>query len=155
MNALKYHWCETCLFSSQAVLKHVVSKNFIFKKSVQGTSSVSCQKWRNLKHCSIPKIFHAYWDCISLLSNNLLISSFRFQANLRMSAAFFLYIVMLHWLHVKRKLQHVGHKWVMCGSHPDCSVGQWVTWVNRNLEILFVHDLQIQSHMWLSKRKPA
>ena len=25
---------------------------------------------------------------------------------------------------LKRKLQHVGHKWVICGSHPDCSVGQ-------------------------------
>ena len=33
MNALKYHWCETSLLS-QAVLKHVVSKDFIFKKSV-------------------------------------------------------------------------------------------------------------------------
>ena len=35
MNALKYHWSETSLFS-QAVLKHAVSKDFIFKKSVQG-----------------------------------------------------------------------------------------------------------------------
>ena len=35
MNALEYHWYETSLFS-QAVLKHVVSKDFIFKKSVQG-----------------------------------------------------------------------------------------------------------------------
>ena len=32
---------------------------------------------------------------------------------------------------LKRKLQHVGHKWVICGSHPDCSVGQWVKWINR------------------------
>ena len=32
---------------------------------------------------------------------------------------------------LKRKFQHVGHKWVICGSHPDCSVGQWVKWVNR------------------------
>ena len=37
---------------------------------------------------------------------------------------------------LKRKLQHVGHKWVtsgsyIYGSHPDCSVGQWVKWVNR------------------------
>ena len=31
----------------------------------------------------------------------------------------------------KRKLQHAGHKWVTCGSHPDCSIGQWVKWVNR------------------------
>ena len=31
----------------------------------------------------------------------------------------------------KRKLQHLGHKWVICGSHPDCSVGQWVKWVNK------------------------
>ena len=40
MNALKYHWYETSLLS-QAVLKHVamVSKDFIFKKSVQGTGS--------------------------------------------------------------------------------------------------------------------
>ena len=21
--------------------------------------------------------------------------------------------------------------WVICGSHPDCFVGQWVKWVNR------------------------
>ena len=35
MNALKYHWC--LLF--QVVLKHVLSKGFIFKKSVQGTGS--------------------------------------------------------------------------------------------------------------------
>ena len=27
---------------------------------------------------------------------------------------------------LKRKFQHVGHKWVTCGSHPDCSMGQWV-----------------------------
>ena len=24
----------------------------------------------------------------------------------------------------KRNLQHVSHKWIICGSHPDCSVGQ-------------------------------
>ena len=47
MNALKYLWCETSLLS-QAVLKHAVSKDFIFKKSVQGTGSVSCQEWRYL-----------------------------------------------------------------------------------------------------------
>ena len=51
INALKYHWYETNLLS-QAILRHVVSKNFIFKKSVQGTGSVSCQQWRNLWHCS-------------------------------------------------------------------------------------------------------
>ena len=28
-------------------------------------------------------------------------------------------------------LQHVGHKWVICGSYLDCSVGQWVKWANR------------------------
>ena len=43
MNALKYHWCETNLLS-QGVLKHVVSKDFIFMKSVQGTASLSCQE---------------------------------------------------------------------------------------------------------------
>ena len=34
-------------------------------------------------------------------------------------------------LFLKRKLQHVGHKWIVCGSHLDCSVGQWVKLVNR------------------------
>ena len=33
MNVLKYHWYETSLLS-QAVLKHVVSKDFIFKRPV-------------------------------------------------------------------------------------------------------------------------
>ena len=23
----------------------------------------------------------------------------------------------------------MDHKWVICGSHPDCFVGQWVKWV--------------------------
>ena len=55
MNALKYHWCKTSLFLSQAVLKHVVSKDFIFKKSVQGTCIVSCQEWKNSFHT---KNFH-------------------------------------------------------------------------------------------------
>ena len=32
---------------------------------------------------------------------------------------------------LKRNLQHVGHKLIVCGSHPDCSVGQWVKRVNR------------------------
>ena len=51
MNALlKYHWCETSLLS-QAVFKHVVPKDFIFKKFVQETGSVSCQ-------LPIPKNFH-------------------------------------------------------------------------------------------------
>ena len=43
------------IFSS--ILKHMVSKDFIFKKSVQVTSSVSCQEWKNLWHCSISKFF--------------------------------------------------------------------------------------------------
>ena len=41
----EYHWCETSLLS-QAVLKHVVSKDFTFKKSVQGTGSV----------CTLPRM---------------------------------------------------------------------------------------------------
>ena len=32
----------------QAVLKNMVSKDFIIKKSVQGTGSVSCQESKNL-----------------------------------------------------------------------------------------------------------
>ena len=34
LNALKYHWCETSIISN--CLIRVVSKDFIFKKSVQG-----------------------------------------------------------------------------------------------------------------------
>ena len=50
---------ETNLLSpAAAVLKHVVSKDFIFKKSVQGAGSVSCQECRNLWHYFISKIFH-------------------------------------------------------------------------------------------------
>ena len=33
---------------------------------------------------------------------------------------------MLATLLLKRKLQHLGHKLVICGSHPDCFVSQWV-----------------------------
>ena len=49
LNALKYLWCETNLLS-QAVLKHVVSEDYIFKKSVQETDFVSSQEWRNLSY---------------------------------------------------------------------------------------------------------
>ena len=38
---------------------------------------------------------------------------------------------MLATLFLKRKSQHVGHEWVICGSHLDCSVVQWVKWVIR------------------------
>ena len=34
---------------------------------------------------------------------------------------------------LKRKLQHVSHKWAICGSHSDCSVGQQV-WRTLNSE---------------------
>ena len=34
LNALKYHWCETSIISNCLIC--VVSKDFIFKKSVQG-----------------------------------------------------------------------------------------------------------------------
>ena len=44
-DALKYHWYETSLLS-QAVLKHVVSNDFIFKKSVQGSNRL----------CTLPRM---------------------------------------------------------------------------------------------------
>ena len=76
MNVLKYHWCETSLLS-QAVLKHVVSKDFIFKKSAQSI------------------LYPAKNDDIINFSCHIT-------------------------LLLKRKLQHVGHKWVLsrlfCGS---------------------------------------
>ena len=88
MNALKYHWC--LLF--QIVLKHVLSKGFIFKKSVQGTGSKNKEIYGFVPHQKF------FMSC---------------------------------YITFKKKLQHVGHKWVICGSHPDCSMGQWVKWVNR------------------------
>ena len=50
VNALNYHWC--------AVLKHVVSRDFILKTSLCGTSSVS---WRNLWHCFIPDFSMSFY----------------------------------------------------------------------------------------------
>ena len=44
-----YYWCEFSLLS-QAVLKHVVSKDFIFKKLVQGTGSARMKKSMALLH---------------------------------------------------------------------------------------------------------
>ena len=84
MNALKYHWCETSLLS-QAVLKYVVSKDFIFKKSVQRIGSVSCQDEEIYGVVLYQKFFMLFY-----------IATF----------------------------QHVGHKWITCGSHPAFSVSQ-------------------------------
>ena len=80
MNALKYHWCETS-FLSQAVLKHVVSKDIIIKKFLQGMALYPATNEE------IYGIVYMYIKCLCQVT--------------------------------KRKLQHVGHKWVICGSHPD------------------------------------
>ena len=45
VNALNRNWCETSLLP-QAVLKHVITRDFILKKSVHETSSVPCQEQR-------------------------------------------------------------------------------------------------------------
>ena len=72
------------------VLKHVVSKDFIFKKSLH-TMDWFCILPRMKKSMAL---FH--------------IKNFSCHVTLLL----------------KRKLQHVSHKWVICESHPDCSVGQ-------------------------------
>ena len=46
MNALSHHWCGISLLP-RAVLKHMVSRDFILKNSVHGTSSVSCKTKQN------------------------------------------------------------------------------------------------------------
>ena len=51
------HWivigaCEISLLP-QVVLKHVVSRDFILKKFVHGTNSVSCLEWKSLWYCFI------------------------------------------------------------------------------------------------------
>ena len=43
VNVLNHCWYETSLLP-QAVVNHVVSRDFTLKKSVHGTSSVSCQE---------------------------------------------------------------------------------------------------------------
>ena len=107
MNGSKYHWCETSLLS-QAVLKHAESKDFIFKKSVQGTGSVSCQESRNLWHYIVTyqKIF------------------------------------MSCYITFKRKTS-------TCGSHLDCSVGQWVKWVNRCDPLLILNQVLWRFIVWV------
>ena len=86
-------WNQLIISRWLAVLKHVISKDFIFKKSVQGTG-----------FCTLPSMKKSIYGIV-LIKNFSLLS--------------------------KRKFQHVGHKWVICGSHLDCSVDQWVKWVNR------------------------
>ena len=86
-------WYETILLSHQAVLKHMVSNDFIF-----------CARDR---FCILPRM--------------------KKSMGLFHIKSFSCHVTIL----LKRKLQHVGHKWVMCGSHLDCSMGQWVKWVNR------------------------
>ena len=79
-----------------------MSKDFIFKKSVQGRDQF----------------------CQYLAKNEDIYSIVPYQK-------FSCHACMLATLLLKRKLQHVGHKWIICGSHLDCSVDQWVKWVNR------------------------
>ena len=33
--------------------------------------------------------------------------------------------------------------WVTSGSHPDCSVGQWVKWVTEQAQLAFNPNLKI------------
>ena len=84
MNALKHRWCETSLLS-QAVLKHFVPKDLIFKRSVQGP-------------VLYPAKTEGIYDIVSYQN----------------------FHGMLATLLLQRKLQHVGHKWVIsalfCGS---------------------------------------
>ena len=54
VNALNHHWYETSLLP-QAVLKHVVFRDFIPKNSVRGTNCVS---WTKIWHCFISDFFH-------------------------------------------------------------------------------------------------
>ena len=41
----------------------------------------------------------------------------------------------------KKKTSTCGSKWVIRGSHPDCSVGQWVKWVGTGLLCLIFYLL--------------
>ena len=102
MNALKYHWWETSLLS-QAVLRHVVSKDFISRSLCKGPVP------RMKKSIALFHIKNFSCHVTLLLNFNMWITS----------------------------RSYVGHIWIVLwvsgssGSHLDCSVGQWVKWVNR------------------------
>ena len=44
MNAVKHHWYETSLLRMLSCFEEYGVQDFIIKKSVQGTGSVSCQE---------------------------------------------------------------------------------------------------------------
>ena len=51
----------------------------------------------------------------------------------------------------KRKLWHVGHKWVICGSHPDCSVGQQVwSMATFNPDVLWLHNYKLIQYSYVT-----
>ena len=89
MNALKYHWCEASLLS-QAVLKNVVSQDFIFKSL--------CQRPKMKKSMALP-------------------APYKLKENLNSTCG-----------------SQVDHMWP--GSHPHCSVGQWVNRCDRGCDFL-------------------
>ena len=59
VNALNHHWCETSYYLKLFWSITVVSRDFILKNSVCGTSSVS---QRNLWHCFISDFFMSFYN---------------------------------------------------------------------------------------------
>ena len=88
-----------------------------------------------LKHhwCETSLLSQAVWSmwCPKILSSTTLCKGpVLYPAKqMKKSMALFHINVMLLAFLKKIKLQHVGNK--LCGSHSDCSVGQWVKWINR------------------------
>ena len=74
-----------------------------------------------LKHVSVVQRFHLQEIYVRDQSN-------RFCILPRMKKSMALFHIKKLSCHVplllKSKLQHVGHNWVVYGSHPNCSVGQ-------------------------------
>ena len=95
--SLNHHWCEGSLLP-QAVLKHVVSRNFILKNSVHSTVLQYLAK--NKEVCGI----------VSYLIFTLLL---------------------------KGKFQHVGHKWVICGSYQ---IALWIM-ITLSTQIHHISDI--------------
>ena len=95
MNALKYHWFETCLLSQAVWRMYMWCPKILSSRSL--CKALVLYPAENAWHCSISKIFH----------------------------------VMLCTLLLKRKLQHVGHKWVtselFCGSVGQMGQQVWPT----------------------------
>ena len=105
-------------------LYHIISRHWLLMPLGADTHTHTCVPTRKPKQiqetrCTWPSTVHA---CLKSLCKGLVL----ILPRMKKSMALFHIINFLscYISYLKRKLRHVGHKWVICGSHLDCSVGQ-------------------------------